>query len=211
VVRYKLSIHNQPASNVTTNRATFNALLVRANAPSATVSVLWGEKNGVASGTWEHTNSWKAGYWGANSRPGTNMILTANRSYHYTFEVSGAGIREVADAPVYFMTGAVEVKATRRESTEEKPAAFVISRPATATSGALAVHFTLGGSGVNGTDYDKLDSPAIIPEGKSEVQLPVNPVFSLGAGQPKSVELSLAPGGYLVGAKKSARILTRPQ
>jgi hypothetical protein len=109
------------------------------------------------------------------------------------------------------MRGSVEVKATRRESTEERPAAFVISRPATATGGALAVYFTLGGTGINDKDYERLDSPAVIPAGASEVKLPVVPVFNLGVKQPKSVELSLAPGGYVVGPKNKASILTRAE
>jgi hypothetical protein len=211
VVRYKLDIHNRPVSNVTLNGATFNAYLVRANPAPARVSVLWGEDNGVASGAWAHTNSWKAGEWGANSRPGTNMVLTANRSYYYTFEVTCGTNREAADVPVNFITGAVEVRATRRESTEEKPAAFVISRPATATNGPLVVYYTLVGTGRNGEDYDKLQSPAIIPSGETEVRLSVVPNFNMGETRSKGVELTIQPGAYLIGVNGKASIVTKAQ
>jgi hypothetical protein len=211
VVRYKLDIHNRPVSKVTLNGATFNAYLVRANPAPARVSVLWGEDNGVASGAWEHTNSWKAGDWGADSRPSTNMILAANRGYYYTFEVTCGTNQEVADVPVSFMTGALEVKATQRESTEEKPAAFVISRPATATNGHLAVYYTLSGTGINGTDYDPLESPAVITAGLTEVRLPVVPNFNMGETRSKGVELTLAPGGYYIGVNGKASIVTKAQ
>jgi hypothetical protein len=135
----------------------------------------------------------------------------SNRAWCYRWCATNLQGAAWSDSTGGLILGAVEVKVTRRESTEEKPAEFVIFRPATAANGPLDVYFKLGGTGINGTDYERLDSPVVIPAGKSEVQLPVNPVFSLGVKQPKSVELTIDPGGYLIGAKKSAQILTRPQ
>ena len=109
------------------------------------------------------------------------------------------------------MLKAVDVKTTGRESTEERPAAFVISRPANVTNGPLDVYFTLGGTGVNGTDYEPLESPVVIPAGAASVKLTVTPRFNTGDQQPKSVELTLAPGGYTLGVNRSARILTRAE
>jgi hypothetical protein len=116
-----------------------------------------------------------------------------------------------ADSTDSFMLAPVEVKVTGRQSTEEKPAAFVISRPATATNGPLAVYYTLSGTGINGTDYDPLTIPAIIPSGAAEVRLSVVPNFNMGETRPKGVELTLAPGGYLIGVNSKASIVTKAQ
>jgi hypothetical protein len=190
---------------VTTNGATFNGYLADTGTSATVVCVLWGENTNA----WAHTNRWNAGAWKNHSRPSTNVSLRPDRTYGYTFAASNAKTNLTAASPVSFMTGEVSVRVTRRESTEDRPAAFVISRPATAVNGALAVHFTLGGTGVNDKDFDRLESPAVIPAGASGVQLPVVPVFNLGDRQPKTVELSIAPGGYLIGADRMAAILTR--
>jgi hypothetical protein len=201
------AIENRPVSNLTTNRATFNAYLDSTGTSATVVCVLWGENTNA----WANTNPWNAGAWKSESQPSTNLSLNPNRGYYYTFRASNAKTNVTAAQPVFFMTGEVSVRVTRRESTEERPAAFVISRPATAANGALEVCFTLGGTGVSGVDYDRLDSPAVIPPGATEVQLPVVPCFNLGEKQPKTVELSIAPGGYLIGADSKVTILTRAE
>jgi len=68
-----------------------------------------------------------------------------------------------------------------------------------------------GGTGINDRDYDRLASPVLIPAGAAEVQLPVIPSFNLGAKQPKTVELSIAPGAYVMGISSTASILTRAE
>ncbi|MFZ4396823.1 MAG: glycine-rich domain-containing protein [Kiritimatiellia bacterium] len=212
IVRYKLGVYSRPVANVTSNKATFNAWLASAGNPPAVVNVLWGENNGAESGVWAHTNVWKTGAWKENSYPSLEMAkLTPDRTYFYAFGLLDAKTNEVADHPVSFITGALAVRVTKRESTEDAPAEFLITRPATAVSAPLEVNFTLGGTGINGTDYEQLDCPAIIPAGKSELRLRVNPKFNFGDQRPKSVELTLAPGGYVVGTKRNATILTRAE
>ncbi|MBM4142454.1 MAG: hypothetical protein FJ225_02500 [Lentisphaerae bacterium] len=176
---------------------------------ATTVYVLWGEENGAATGAWAHTNRWKEGAWKNDSRPATNISLTPDRMYYYTFGVADAKTNVVAADPVSLLSGAVGVKASRRESSEDKPADFVIFRPATATDGALAVNFTLGGTGGNDRDYDLIESPVVIPAGASEARLTVVPSFRFGDQVPKSVTLSIAPGNYVIGVQSNASILTR--
>jgi hypothetical protein len=211
IVRYvkDTSIANAPVTKVTTSGATINGCLVNTGVIAATVYVLWGEENGAATGAWAHTNRWKEEFWKDDSRPATNITLTPDRMYYYTFGVADAKTNMVAADPVSFLAGAVGVKTSRRESSEDKPADFVIFRPATATNGTLAVNFTPGGTGNSGRDYDPLESPAVIPAGASEVRLPVVPSFSFGDTRPKFVTLSIAPGGYVIGAQSNATILTR--
>ncbi|MFZ4396824.1 MAG: right-handed parallel beta-helix repeat-containing protein [Kiritimatiellia bacterium] len=133
----------------------------------------------------------------------------SNRLWCYRFCATNRYGAAWTDLSGGLTMGKIDVDVTRRESTEDKPAEFVITRPATAANGPLEVFFTLGGTGVNGTDYEQLDSPAIIPAGKTELRLRVTPKFNFGDQQAKSVELTLVPGGYVVGTKRSARILTR--
>ncbi|MFZ4397426.1 MAG: choice-of-anchor Q domain-containing protein, partial [Kiritimatiellia bacterium] len=94
----------------------------------------------------------------------------SNRTWCYRWFATNVNGAVWADYTGGLTLGAIEVKVTKRESTEEKPAEFVITRPATAVSVPLEVNFTLGGIGVNGTDYEQLDSPAIIPAGKAEIR-----------------------------------------
>ena len=212
IVRYEAdtpNIANQPVTALTTTSATFNGLLASTGTSVAAVYVLWGEENGAATGRWTHNNKWKAGAWGSSTRPATNISLTPDRIYYYTFGAANATTNAVASPPVSFLAGAVGVKTSRRESSEDQPASFVIYRPATATNGALAVNYTLGGTGRNGRDYDWLDSPAIIPAGASEVRLPVFPSFIFGDQRPKMVTLTIAPGAYVIGTQSNATILTR--
>jgi hypothetical protein len=109
-----------------------------------------------------------------------------------------------------FLVGAVQVQASGKVTTEGRPAAFVISRPPTATNGPLAVNYVLGGVAVNGMDYDEIENPAVIPAGATELQLPIVPCYTQGAKQPKVVEFSLAPGGYLIGPANKATMIMRP-
>jgi hypothetical protein len=214
IVRYEAdtpNIANRPVTALTTNSATFNALLASMGTSVAAVYVLWGEENGAATGAWAHTNGWKAGAWKSDTRPATNISLTPNRMYHYTFGAANATTNVVADAPVSFLTGAVGVKTSKRESSESSPADFIIFRPATATNGALAVNYTLAGTAINGRDYDRLDSPAIIPAGAAEVRLPIVPSFNLGDTRAKVVTLTVAPGAYGVGTQSNATIGTRAE
>ncbi|MFZ4396778.1 MAG: glycine-rich domain-containing protein [Kiritimatiellia bacterium] len=208
IVRYQTGIRNLPVSNLTTNGVTCNAWMVGSGGLPTAVSLLWGESDGAVNGAWANTNAWKPGAWADHSRPSLAIKLAPNRYYYYTFAVSSS-ISNAVNKSMSFVTCAVDVKASRPESTEEKPAEFVITRPATAANGPLEVFFILGGTGVNGTDYEQLDSPAVIPAGKTELRLSVSPKFNFGDQRPKSVELTLAPGGYVVGTKRSARILTR--
>jgi hypothetical protein len=86
----------------------------------------------------------------------------------------------------------------------------VISRPTTATNGALAVRYALGGTGVNGFDYDRLNTSVVIPQGASEVSLRVAPIFRFADKQSKLVSLIIVPEGYMTGASSTASMNTCP-
>ncbi len=206
------TIRHSFVTNLTAKSATVGAEIVSVGGSAAVAVLLF---HGPADGGTD-PQAWAS----QNRLPVLRTVgpLTApipagntNTLYFYRFCASNSFGLGWAAATGVILSGVVEAGVTRRESTEEKPAAFVISRPATAKNGPLSVYFTLGGNGVNGADYEPLESPAVIPKGAAEVRLPVVPKFNFGDQQPKSVELTLAPGGYVIGVKKNARILTRAE
>ena len=170
--------------------------------------MFWGEENGAAGGAWANTNWWKAGAWANNTCPSIRVNLRPDRTCYYTFGVTNALTNIVARPPETFITGEVGVQATRRETTEERPAAFVISRPATATNEKLLVPYTLSG-GVGGRDFVAHESPGIIPAGDTKVSLTLAPSFYFGDTRPKLVTLTLLPGAYRMGTHSNACILTQ--
>jgi hypothetical protein len=65
---------------------------------------LWGETNGGQTWSWDHTNWWDAGVWGADSYPSTNITgLTGGKTYYYTFGATNATTNGVAWLPVSFV------------------------------------------------------------------------------------------------------------
>jgi hypothetical protein len=79
---------------------------------------------------------------------------------------------------------------------------FTISRNSD-TSLALTVHYTLGGSGQNGVDYQTLPGSATIPAGASLVTVTVQPLGLLKVL--KTVVLTISPAaGYSVSSQNSA-------
>jgi len=72
------------------------------------------------------------------------------------------------------------------------------------------VRFTIDG-GINGRDYDWIDNWATIPAGASKVSVRLIPGFPFGDTYPKSVTMTLVPGGYRVGTNGKATIVTRVQ
>ena len=202
-------IRNAGVSNITDKTAIVRGDLYWLGSAEVTVSLFHGPADGGTNRqAWAHETR-LSGARGLGFHDVTVSHEAVGRTWLYRCCATNRYGAAWADETGAFMFGAVEVKVTRRESTEEKPAAFVISRPATATNGPLAVYYTMGGTGVNGVDYDKLDIPAIIPAGATEVRLPVVPNFNMGEIRPKGVELSLAPGAYRIGVNGKASMVTR--
>ncbi len=203
-------IENRAPSGVTTNGATFNGYLAANGVSDASVYVLWGGTNGIVSPPWAYTNWWNPGDWINGSYPSTNMTLEADREYFYRFGATNSAGTVVASNVQYLITGEVTVQPTDPTGrvTLTDTAAFTVYRPASCTNEAITVAYTLGGTATNGTHYT--NSPAAsgtngmvtIPAGQTNAVITVTPL-NLGAPE-QTVILTLASGGYAIGAASSA-------
>ncbi|MFZ4396240.1 MAG: choice-of-anchor Q domain-containing protein [Kiritimatiellia bacterium] len=204
-------IQNAGVTNLTGKSAMVRGNITWAGAAASTVIVYHGPSDG-GTNPQDWANELRLpGLRRAGPLEATIAHSASNRVWCYRLCATNQYGASWADFTGGLTLSKVDVSVTRRESTEEKPAAFVISRPATAVNGPLDVYFTLSGTGINGRDYDRIDSPVVIPSGAREVRLIVTPRFNLGDQENKVVELTLATGGYTLGIQKSARILTRAE
>jgi len=197
--------------DVTADKATIQAELRTVGAAQAWVFVYYGRRDGGTNkNAWAMSGRLKdpkdAGVYRVRILHGsTNAMLRYRVCATNAFGVAWA------ESSGSFMPGLVEVRASRRESTEARPASFVISRPLTATNAPLAVNLQISG-GVNGLDFDLIDNPVTIPAGAAEINQPLIPSSGWrGDMRPKFITLEILPGGYIVGESKSAAILARPR
>jgi subtilisin family serine protease/subtilisin-like proprotein convertase family protein len=88
-------------------------------------------------------------------------------------------------------------------------ASFTVTRTGP-TAGPLDVRFTLGGSAVNGVDFDNLGQTATIPAGAASVDIVVRPKPDADAEGDETVALGLAPdAAYSVGSPDRATVTIR--
>ena len=73
---------------------------------------------------------------------------------------------------------------------------FSISR-SDSPSYALQVNFTVGGSAVNGVDYESIPSSVVIPQKAQTVGITIRPIPSGQAGGNETVILTLQPSDTL--------------
>ena len=203
-------IQNQAPTAVLTNGATFNGKLVTNGTENAAVYVAWGLTNGAVSGVWATTNFWPSGAWTNGSYPSTNMALSANANYYYTFGATNSTTNVMASGVQYLITGEVTVQTTDPTGrvTLADTAAFTVYRPASCTNEAITVAYTLGGTATNGTHYTNSPAAVVtngtvtIPAGQTNAVVTVYPM-NLGAPE-QTVALTLVSSNYPVGAANSA-------
>jgi hypothetical protein len=83
---------------------------------------------------------------------------------------------------------------------------FVITRSGVTTL-ALAVHFTIGGTAGNGSDYQAVSSPAVIPAGAGSVNVNIVPSNDAAPEAAETVVLTLASAAeYVVGGAGTATV-----
>jgi hypothetical protein len=107
------------------------------------------------------------------------------------------------------LSGAVTVQVIDNEATEglADPGVFRVSRPESATNGALTVYFALGGSAVNSRDYAAVGGSIVIPEGQASVDVEIAPIEDLDLAEgDETVTLTLAPGSYIIGTPSSVNL-----
>ncbi len=98
----------------------------------------------------------------------------------------------------------VTVVASQPLATSLTPGIFSLTRDGD-TSSALTVHYSLGGSAANGTDYQTLSGSVVIPAGSSTATVTVEPLGLLNIL--KTVVLTVSPdSSYTVVSPKSATV-----
>jgi uncharacterized protein (DUF1800 family) len=134
----------------------------------------------------------------------------------YTVLVSGnGGSTGVALVEVYDITpaapaGPETVTLTATDASADtsggNPGAVTVTRTGD-TSGPLTVAYAVGGSAVNGIDYQGLSGSLTIPAYESAATVAVIPNPTLSQASSSSVVLTLSPGsGYAVGAASTATV-----
>jgi uncharacterized protein (DUF1800 family) len=132
----------------------------------------------------------------------------------YTIQVSGVGATTGnALVEVYDLTPenrtTVNVSATRATTDTKGAAPGLVTFTRTGhTDAALAVSYTLGGSAINGSDYDRLSGQLTFPAGASTAAVSVSALTANAATSiNKDVTVRLSPGaGYDVGTASAATV-----
>ncbi|HUR56329.1 MAG TPA: S8 family serine peptidase [Opitutaceae bacterium] len=100
----------------------------------------------------------------------------------------------------------VSVAATDPNAAEAGPdsATFTVTRTG-ATTAALSVSFTLGGTATNGTDYQTLATSVVIPAGAASATVVVRPIDDTAVEDSETVVLTLAANAaYAISGPSSA-------
>lgn len=202
-----ISLSNTVASGLSCTSAVLNATL----RDTQSVFDVWAYWNTVNGGTnaaaWTNT-AYVGSY--TNCTP-TNLACTAglssNTLYYFTFRATNVCGDLWATNVQTFLTGQVTIQATDPDASEVGPdtGQFTVYRPVTATNGALAVNYAIGGTAGNGVDYQALSGSVIIPDGATNATITVTPIPDLEWTEPdETVALTLLPGAYLVGSPSNA-------
>ena len=157
----------------------------------------------VANTADENLWGWYSGSGGDNASI-QNYQGTQNRSMDRAFALEGAA--PASTTP----TVSVAAMVNKADANTGSPGVFTVTLSAPAT-GKLKVKYTLGGSAVNGTDYQTLSGKAVFKPGESSVDVQVVPTAPpVGVYFPalkQAVLLTVEPGtGYTVGTSQPVKI-----
>jgi hypothetical protein len=130
-------------------------------------------------------------------RSASLVVTSSATNSTVTVPLSGAG------APV------LTVVATDPSAAEASrdPGTFTITRSDIDNAAALNVNYTIGGTAINGTDYDYVSGSVSIAAGASTTTVTITPVDDLIYEGNETVSMTLSANAYyIVGAPASATI-----
>ncbi len=138
--------------------------------------------------------------------------LTGTDADKVVIETTGTNGFVIADAVAVDLP-AISVRVTNGQPAEPggssgqaTQSTLIVSRTG-ALDAALQVGLTLGGTALNGTDYETLPSSVTIPAGKSSVELAIVPKADGVAENPESLTIApVLPNGYIAGAPPAASL-----
>ena len=135
-----------------------------------------------------------------------NAILTVSPSTNYTVGATNTAIVTIADNDQNTVTvSAIDASAAEVISGQNpNGGTYRISRTGS-TNSALAVPYTMSGTGSNGTDYTSLNGTATIPAGQTFVDVPLNVIDDTFIENNESAIFTVSPStNYTVGATDTA-------
>ncbi|MDA3923092.1 MAG: DUF2341 domain-containing protein [Kiritimatiellae bacterium] len=202
-------IFNQFATDVTTTDAVLNGSLLTTNVINQ-VTVYWGITNGGTSAT-SWSNHADFPYPAVAGDFSTNITLTAADTLtFYRFYASNSTFIAWADDAVAVLSGDVTAQVIDSTATEGTgdTGTFRVSRPSTATNGALIVYFTLGGTAANNVDYIGVANSVVIPEGETTADVVIDPIEDLDWNEgSESVTFTLVAGNYIIGTASAISLI----
>jgi hypothetical protein len=198
-------VSNTGASNVTANSAELNGYLHHDDGVTTYAKVYYGQTDGGSDPTnWEFVDDRDVVYPG--SLTASIGSLEADKNYYYRYYVSNS-VRFAWAAPsAKFFTGQATLQATDSSASEMGPetGVFTVYRPESATSTSWIVYYELGGTAVNGVDYNTLSGNVEIPAGQTNATITVTPVEDLSIESDETVTATLISGGYIIGSQSNA-------
>ena len=135
-----------------------------------------------------------------------SAIFTVSPSTNYTVGATDTAIVTIADNDQNTVTvSAIDASAAEVISGQNpNGGAYRISRTGS-TNSALAVPYTMSGTGSNGTDYTSLNGTATIPAGQTFVDVPLNVIDDTFIENNESAIFTVSPStNYTVGATDTA-------
>jgi len=139
-------------------------------------------------------------------RPGWRQ--TAPAQGHRVTVGPGETVEGIDFANQAVQLGEVTIAATQAVAEEDGTPAgeFQVTRTGW-TDAPLTVHYTIGGTAINGTDYQPLAASVLIPSGASSVTIPLLPVDDDEPENAETVQLTLIDDpNYTLGAANAATV-----
>jgi len=153
---------------------------------------------------------------GANIPGATNPALTLSNlqltnSGGYSVRITNSISSVVSDTATLLVAEAPIIRIVATDPSASEPGGnsglFTITRSGS-VGFAQAVHFTVSGNAVPGSDYTPLASPLSIPAGSAETTLPVNVLNDATREGNESVTVTLSEGfDYVAGPPASATVV----
>ena len=137
-----------------------------------------------------------------------SAIFTVSPSTNYTVGATDTAIVTIADNDQNTVTvSAIDASAAEVISGQNpNGGAYRISRTGS-TNSALAVPYTMSGTGSNGTDYTSLNGTATIAAGQTFVDVPLNVIDDTLIENNETAILTVSPStNYTVGATNTAAV-----
>lgn len=202
---------SQTATGVTGSQATLNGMLLHATDTNTTsVSVYWGTTDGgTDAANWTGgTNTWPEPCEpGAFAHVATGLATNALYFFRFSAVVAATNVYW-ADASATLITAPVALNAVSNASEVGQVAGlFRVTRPDSVTNAALVVNYTVGGTAVADVNYAALSGSVVIPGGQTSADIVVTPLNDWATQSDTSLELTLAEGGYLIGAPSAGAIV----